>query len=386
MNFNNGSYQTELDNFFKTSHHLEVAERMIYKGSLSKARKKLNYKAFIELNDTMNAEYYAGFETRSWHGFNLVAVDGSTARVPNEPEIVKHFGFWKVKNAQRCPKARISQLFDVLNKITLDAIISPKCEGERELAAYHFLKLMPTDLVLLDRGYPAFWLFKLILSMQANFCARICTKWKVVKKFHASGQHERIVKLYPTPSSFLKCAELGLGKEPLKLRLIRVELDTGQTEILITSLKDTNRYPENIFANLYHCRWPVEEDFKTMKCRLQVENFSGKSALSVYQDFHAKVFSKNLTTIIANSAKAKAEKRAAECSLEYQINFAQALSKMKHAIVLLFVRPMQAVYNIVSKLQDIFSETLERVRPDRKYKRNHRLKQKKFHFAYKPMS
>lgn len=150
-----------------------------------------------------------------------MAVDGSTARVPNEPEIVKHFGFWKVKNAKRCPKARISQLFDVLNKITLDAIISPKCEGERELAAYHFLKLMPTDPVLLDRGYPAFWLFKLILPMQANFCARICTKWKVVKKFYASGKHERIVTLYPTPASVLKCAELGLGKEALKLRKLR---------------------------------------------------------------------------------------------------------------------------------------------------------------------
>jgi hypothetical protein len=53
---------------------------------------------------------------------------------------------------------------------------------------------MPNDLILLDRGYPAFWLFKLIKSMGADFCARIsCTKWKVVRKFYRSGQKERII-------------------------------------------------------------------------------------------------------------------------------------------------------------------------------------------------
>lgn len=39
--------------------------------------------------------------------------------------------------------ARLSQMFDPLTKITVDAIISPKCDGERELAANHFMHRMP---------------------------------------------------------------------------------------------------------------------------------------------------------------------------------------------------------------------------------------------------
>ena len=39
--------------------------------------------------------------------------------------------------------ARLSQLFDPLNKITLDAVIRPKSQGERQLAANHLLHLMP---------------------------------------------------------------------------------------------------------------------------------------------------------------------------------------------------------------------------------------------------
>ena len=384
---NKGSYQDELDQFFKALNHLEVAERIVTKGALTKTRKKLEYQAFIELNKHMTSHYYSYFPTATWYGFNLMAVDGSTLRVPDETEIIKHFGVWNVKKGDPCPKARISQMFDVLNRVTVDALIKPKKDGERELASFHFLKLMPNDLILLDRGYPAFWLFKLIMSMDANFCARVsCTKWKVIRKFYRSGQQERIVKLYPTPLSVRKCVEMGLDKDPIKVRLIRVELSTGETEILITSLTDMDKHPINIFADLYHKRWPVEEDYKTMKCRMQLENFSGKSTLSVYQDFHAKVFSKNFTAIVANTTKDEIEKLSEHRNFQYQINFAQALSKMKHTIVLLFTRPAEQVKLLIRKLQKIYFQTVEQVRPGRKFKRKHKVKLKKFHAAYKPIS
>ena len=381
---NKGSYQEELDHFFKALNQLEVAERIVTKGALTKARKKLKYQALIELNAHMTSHYYSHFPTASWHGFNLMAVDGSTVRLPDETEIIEHFGAWNVKNGDPCPKARIFQMFDVLNKVTVDALIKPKKYGERELAAFHFLNLMPNDLILLDRGYPAFWLFKLIKSMGADFCARIsCTKWKVVRKFYRSGKKERIIKLYSTPLSSRKCDQMGFDKTPVKVRLIRVELSTGETEVLITTLLDTNRYPINIFADLYHLRWPVEEDYKTMKCRMELASFSGKSTLSVYQDFHAKVFSKNLTSIVANTTKDEIDKLSQRRNFQYQINFVQALSKMKHTIVLLFTRSVAQVKLIITKLQKIFSQTVEQVRPGRSFIRKHKIKLKKFHFAYK---
>ncbi len=82
MNMNNGSYQTELDNFFKAVNRLDVAERVVNKGSLSKARKKLLFNTFIELNNTMTEKFYSNFQFSSWYGFNLMDVDGTTLRVP----------------------------------------------------------------------------------------------------------------------------------------------------------------------------------------------------------------------------------------------------------------------------------------------------------------
>lgn len=385
LNMNNSSYQAELDGFYKALFHLEIAERFIYKGNLSKARAKLKYDAFVDLNDHMIDFFYSNFNFQTWYGFNLLAIDGSTARVPDEKQIVEHFGGWNSKKGQKpCPKARVSQLFDVLNKVTVDADISPKSEGERELAAFHCLKLQKGDLILLDRGYPAYWLFKVVLAQTAQFCARISyKKWKVVKRFYESGKPEKIVKLHASALSKKKCKEMGYDTHPLEVRLIRVELDSGETEILVTSLTDMTAFPRELFSDLYHLRWPVEEDYKTVKYRIQIENFSGKTVHSVYQDFHAKMFSKNLTAVIATTTRDDIIKKSETLKYMHQINFAQALSLMKDTIILLFERSKNLIEGYVESIRDIFIKTTEAIKPNRKFPRRHRVKQKRFHLTLK---
>lgn len=387
MNLVKGSYQDELDKYFQAIHSFKVAKRIVSKVALSKARMKLGYSAFIELNRHLADYFYRKFKPLTWHGFNLLAVDGTTFRLPRIKEIAEHFGAWNPRNGGECPMARGSQLFDTLNKISIDAIISPKEIGERELAAHHFLNLLPEDLVLLDRGYPAYWLFNLILSLDANFCARISyKKWKIIRKFYNSGKTDKIISLPAPGTSIRQCREMGLDILPLKLRLIRVELDTGITEVLITSLIDKDSYPAEIFMELYHKRWPVEEDYKTMKCWLEVENFSGKSVLSVYQDFYAKVFSKNLTSVLAFPTREIIEQNSRTCKHPRQINFTQALSRIKNVIVLLFNHIGENVTDIISDLHEIFIRTTEPIRPGRKFPRNHKSMRRLFYLNYKPVS
>ena len=177
--------------------------------------------------------------------------------------ILEYFGVWHNTKGDDRPMARVSQMFDPLNRVSIDAIISPKSVGERELAARHFFKLTTGDLILLDRGYPAYWLFKLIVSMGADFCARVsATKWKIIRKFVNSGKQEAIISLPVSTSSIEKCKELGLEIGSLKLRLIRVELDTGETEVLITSLIDKKVLPCGFFVNYITSGGPLKKTTK----------------------------------------------------------------------------------------------------------------------------
>lgn len=374
--------QDELDEFFKLLKGTEVAVRVVTKSAFSQARKKLKYEAFVELNQVQVTYFYDYFEWQTWHGLRLLAVDGSTAELPNTPEIIEHFGAWHPAAGGLCPLARVSQMFDVLNQVTLDAIIAPKALGERALAALHFAALKAGDLVLMDRDYPAFWLFALILAQKAHFCARMpLGVWGVVDRFVATGLAEQIVSLYPSYEARKECRARGLSTEPLTVRLIRVELPSGEIEVLATSLLDSNAYPVSVFKDLYHHRWPVEEDYKAMKCRIEVENFSGESVLAVYQDFHAKVFTMNLTAILAQPAKKVVQQESQEKKYSYQINMTNAFSKMKDTVVLLLRRA-----NILPLLQCLWQlmiKTIEPIRPGRSYPRKKRVKPKRFPMAYK---
>ena len=385
INLVKGSYQDELDKFFKTLCRFDVAKRVVSKAAFSKARMKLKFEAFVELNLQLVTYFEKHFRPRLWFGFRLLAIDGSTTKLPITDDVAQHFGVWNVRQGAPSPMARISQLFDVLNKMTVDALIKPKRIGERELAAQHLLNVMPNDLILLDRGYPAWWLFNLILSMEADFCARVsCTKWKIVRKFFLSGLSEKVVTVPVHPTSMAQCRQMGLDTTPLKLRLIRIEND-GKVAVLITSLIDMEKYPIELFSDLYHKRWPVEEDYKIIKCRIELENFSGQSALSVYQDFHAKVFAKNLVWMMAFPVQDRMDDDFARTKHRYQINFTQALSKSKGVIALLFLDTKRIIKRLIADLQYIFQRTVEPIRPGRKYPRKHKAKPRRYFPQYKPI-
>ncbi len=385
-NFLKSSYQPELNKFFKILSGSVVSEKVVSKAAFCKARKKIKHEAFSLLNQEATEYFKQHFNPRTWHGFFLKAIDGSTIKLPNVQDIADHFELWNPRQGGPVPMARISQMFDPLNKVTTHAIIAPKSKGERDLAASHFEHLTEQDLVLLDRGYPAFWLFKLILSRGAHFCARISTKkWKLIRRFMKSGKLEELVTLKIPYTSISSCQQHGLDTLSMQLRLVRVELESGESEVLITSLTNMEQYPHHVFASLYHERWPVEEDYKTMKCRIEIENFTGKSVLSVYQDFHARVFSKNITAMLTFAAQERVEQSGAGRKHSYQINFTQALSTMRDSIVLLFQRTGDGVLEIIDSLLTTFASAVEPVRPGRKYPRNQKRAHRKFYLTYKPI-
>jgi len=146
LNLVKRALQDELDEFFKLDSGTAVAARVVTKSAFSQARQKLKAEAFVELNSVQVNYFYDHFAYQTWHGLRLLAVDGSTAQLPATSDIVAHFGLWG-----SVPLARVSQMFDPLNKVTVEALIGPKDQGEREYAARHFARIGPGDLVLLDQ-------------------------------------------------------------------------------------------------------------------------------------------------------------------------------------------------------------------------------------------
>lgn len=383
MNLMKSALQVELDFFFKAILRADTAIHEVSDSAFCQARKKLKYQAFLELNQEQMDFFYHHFPTRTWHGFRLLAFDGSTLQLPREEEIIRHFGGVEFSPDSSCPLARVSQLYDLRNKLTLDAVISPYSIGERELAIQHVPSLGECDLALVDRGYAAFWFFAMLRSRKAHFCARMnVDQWAAVHRFYRSGQKEAIVTIHPSSHSVSKCREHAISTDPLTVRLIRVELENGDIEILMTSLLDSTQFPSELFGALYHERWGIEENFNTLKHRLQMENFTGKSVESVYQDFHARIFSLNLTALLIHQVQDEMTHESTNRSYSYQVNFTKALSYVKDALVLLFVR--SSVTTLINDLMDLFRQKPEPIRPDRHYSRKRKIRNRQtYSFGYK---
>lgn len=383
INFVKGSYQSELDRFFQSITNSNIAQRVVSKAAFAKARMKLTYDTFIDLNQHLIKEFYSIFKPHTWNGFRLLAIDGTTLTLPKVSEIIEYFGAWHGRQGEPCPKARVSQLYDTLNRLTIKALIHPKSVGERQQAKDLFSDILPNSLLLLDRGYPAFWLFKLLCTQHIEFCSRISCKWKIVRKFIRSGKQEKIIELLPGTGA-KHCKELGLDAKPIKLRLIRVELGTGEMEVLITSLVDQNHYPYDIFSDLYHKRWPVEEDYKIMKSRMEIEAFTGQSVHSVRQDFYANVFAKNLVTVLSFPAQEQLDTSGVKEKHPHQVNTTQLVGKAKHLIPLLFQETYSTISDLIQQFLELALKTTEPIRPGRKFLRNHRTAKKKYYQNYKP--
>lgn len=360
----------------------KVAIRQVTKSAFSQARKKLKPEAFIALNQTQNEYFYRGFEPEYWHGLRLLAIDGSLIDVPNNEPNQEHFGYWGSRHNTKRAKGRASQLFDVLNDVTVDASIGPKAVGEREMAKAHLANLGTNELLLLDRGYPAHWFFAKILQADIHFCARIsATKWTITKQFIASGQQDAVLTVTPSIYAARLCRKHAVSDNSMRLRFLRIELDSGEIEVLVTSLLDVQQFPYDLFKELYHQRWPVEEDYKRLKSRLELENWTGKTSTAVYQDFYAAIFTKNLAAILAHPAKLPVLEQTASRKHPYQVNMTNLISKMKDTVVFLFLDAHLSP--LLHALWDQMVRTLEPIRPGRSFPRLKRVQRPKYPVNYK---
>ena len=77
----------------------------------------------------------------------------------------------------------------------------------------------------------------MIMKQGAAYCARI-SNWKVVDDFIKSGLSETIITLTPSYEAKKECRSRDLPTDPIKVRLIRVELE-NEIEVLVTNLLDS---------------------------------------------------------------------------------------------------------------------------------------------------
>lgn len=277
----------------------------------SKARRKLRHTAFIELNDRAVAQImYGDGDYRTYRDLRILALDGSMLLLPDTNEMKGVFGSQRHRfesqgiSGEHC-YAKASVLYDVLNRVALDAQLAPCNTHELALVAPALAHAKPGDLVVYDRNYCAYKVMAQTVTTGAQFLIRCRRKagFRVADDMLAgNGSADRIVTI-PLPATLAGRQDYQGLPVSLTVRFVRVVLDDGTFEVLATSLADQQKYPAAAFKELYWLRWGVETFFGVLKTRLTLENFSGLSAESVRQDFYATIFLTGVESILTEDAE-----------------------------------------------------------------------------------
>ena len=106
------------------------------KGAFSLQRTKLQALFFEVWNKWLvdGFYYYYGDKVKRWRGFRILAVDGSTAYLVNKKEVIEYFGTQDNQHVS-IPMARVMQVQDILNDITVWGTIGPIKESEQAIMA-----------------------------------------------------------------------------------------------------------------------------------------------------------------------------------------------------------------------------------------------------------
>ena len=375
LNLMRRSLQSELNNLVKV-----IYVPIISKQAFSAARKKLLPEAFIELNKKLIQEFYCDNEFKQFLGYRLIAVDGSTLQLPEGASIRDRYGACSNKK-EGMNMARISHAYDPLNGITLDAIMSAYAVPERTIAFDHILKIPPSncakDLYLFDRGYPSITFIFFLLIHKKDFVMRCSTAWlALVKHVLESGKRDVNIEINPWMLSGKKRKEFKIKlpgvclKSFIKVRVLIIDLSTGEKEILITSLLDKNTYPYGIFKELYNLRWGGEENYKFHKVRIEIENFSGKTPHAIEQDFHATVFTGNVNALLTEEAEAEEEQTyRGKYKYDYKINKNISISTLKDSIIGVLFDPKRDLKVFCEQTKTLMKKSTIPIRPGRKFAR-----------------
>jgi len=345
-----------------------------HRTAFSKARSFLKDSAFIEINEQINqVALDLGLRDNLWRGLRLLAMDGSTLRLPKgSPEIDTCFGGLESRHGTFLPMARMSYLFEVRTGLILSAQLSPLEVGERS-QAHELLgeSVWESDCVLYDRGYNDPRIIAWTLAQDSHFVMRVAVGGsKAAQDFVDGGANESGFDYRFSDDVVNEFEDYGLEiPKACRLRFIRVPLKTGEVEVLLTNLTDRENYPADEFEALYHERWTVEEGIKTTKCKIEVENWTGKTATSVKQDFHARIVCQNIAVILALASQPILDQATVACKHAYKINIKRAIGVIRDQFIVMMTGTKQALQGVVETLSVRLPRSASIVRPERSFPR-----------------
>jgi hypothetical protein len=239
-------------------------------GSITKAKAKLGAAPFKLLFSRV-AGPVGTVDTPGvfFAGLRVATVDGFTLDVPDTAENAAFFGRGGngSDSANPYPQLRALALAEVGTRALLGAAYGPSGTGEQSLAEDLLPALGAGMLVLADRNFASWKLWRAAAATGADLC------WRMSASFTLP-----VLQVLPdgTYLSQLRAPRKSDGS-PIRVRVIEYSVltadqdgqQTSELFALATTLLDVERHPAEDLARVYHHRWQAETGIGDLKTAIR---------------------------------------------------------------------------------------------------------------------
>lgn len=273
-------------------------------GPYCKARARLALGLIERLGREVGKRLRAGQpEVWRWRGREVKLIDGTTVSMPdtlaNQAEFPQST---TQKPGLGFPLARLVAVISLSCGAVLEWATGP-CEGKRtgETALLWQLahRLRPGDVVIMDRYFSGYFLLTWLIRQGVDVVVRQHqlrhTDFRRGKRL---GAKDHIVAWERPPRpSWMDVATYAAMPEALVLREVRVG---GLT--LVTTLTDAGQVSKQDLLALYHARWQVELDLRSIKTVMRMEVLRCKSPEMVKKEIAVHLLAYNLVRAVMAQA------------------------------------------------------------------------------------
>jgi hypothetical protein len=231
-----------------------------------------------------------------YKGWRLMALDGSVFSVPDSDANAAAFGRPDGGRGEGArPQIRKLSLVEAGTHAEVALVVKgvrEKDSGEQSMVAGLLRHLRADMLLLWDRGFFSYSLWKSVVSRPVQLLARVSSRL-VLRPVQPLGDGSYLAKIYPCES------ERNKDRQGLVVRVIRYRLNDPQRvghgieHVLLTTLLDAVCYPALDLVLLYHERWEIELVFDEQKTHqdprrpTKPANLRSETPLGVIQEIYA---------------------------------------------------------------------------------------------------
>ena len=303
-----------------------------------------------------------------WHGRWVFRGDGSAVSMPDEPALVRAFGYAKTRHGpNRFPVARITFIELAGLNVTWDYRIGRYTTSE-EAQLHDMWHALPTGCIcLLDRKFCSFYNLAKLRQRRIDVVSPLNARrdpHQLIRQGRRLGKDHWRVPLKLAPQTRRKYNDPTLPKV-LWVRLIRLRYRRGtrQRELwLVTTLMDPKRYSRAQITRLYRTRWGIEGRIGELKTTLQMNVLRGKSPAAVRREVASIILGHNLVWTMIHQSTQLTHTPARDISFAGAVKTVMAFSPaLRHAT------PQQRANVFTRMLQHIARQTnhhpFDRVEP-----------------------